>query len=256
MATIVNISGTGDANYCYAQVNGTKYTKAASNITLNSSTIVFEVYGNGSSYLGKVTIDGDTVLTSDTGNATYSWTVPNSVTEINIVLTDQNYYTTVTVTTQKSGDSGDGGGEHYTNIGGTAREIESGTVLIGGVLREIESGLVLVNGVAREIAFKVEPRTFNVTISGSTQPTRAKVEINGVEYSSAARLVVESGTELIAYAMSSANGRYTTQVNLNGTRVLTSSSGSWFDTYTHVIESDVEVELNSGNTMTINITTS
>ena len=144
--------------------------------------------------------------------------------------------------------------DHNTLIGSTSCEIESGTVLIGGVVREIESGLVLVNGVAREIAFK--PRTFNVTISGSTQPTRAKVEINGVEYSSAARLVVESGTELIAYAMSSLNGKYTTQVNLNGTRVLTSSSGSWFDTYTHVIESDVEVELDDGNTMIINITTS
>lgn len=253
MAAIVNVSGSGDVNYCYATINGTSYIGSVSNITLKSNTIVFGVYGNSTELPGKVTIDGVDVLTYDLGNATYSWAVPSNVTEINIVLTDKNFYTTITVTTKKSVDSG---GEHYTNISGTAREIESGTVLIGGVLREIESGLVLVNGVAREIAFKFEPRTFNVTISGSTQPTRAKVEINGVEYSSAARLVVESGTELIAYAMSSANGRYTTQVNLNGTRVLTSSSGSWFDTYTHVIESDVEVELDDGNTMIINIITS
>ena len=41
--------------------------------------------------------------------------------------------------------------DHNTLIGGTVREIESGTVLFGGVLREIESGMTLVNGVAREI---------------------------------------------------------------------------------------------------------
>lgn len=153
MATIVNISGSGDINYCYAKINGTSYIGEASNITLKSNTIVFEVFGAGGNP-GTVTIDGNTVLTYELGNATYSWAVPSNVTEINIVLTDKNFYTTVTVTTKKSGDSGGGdGGEHYTLISGTAREIESGTVLIGGVLREIESGLVLVGGVAREIAF-------------------------------------------------------------------------------------------------------
>lgn len=173
MATIVNVSGSGDVNYCYAKINGTNYIGEVSNITLTSNTIVFEVFGAGGNP-GTVTIDGDTVLTYELGNATYSWAVPSNVTEINIVLTDKNFYTTITVTTKKSVDSG---GEHYTNISGTAREIESGTVLIGGVLREIESGLVLVNGVAREIAFG----SAKAKVSQLSVGDIVRVPVNGIQ---------------------------------------------------------------------------
>lgn len=227
MATIVNISGTGAANYCYAQVNGTKYTSAASNITLTSNTIVFEVYGNGSPP-GSVTIDGNTVLTSDMGNATYSWTVPSNVTEINIVLADKSSYTTVAVTTQKAAEP------HSTNIGGTAREIESGTVLIGGVLREIESGLVLVNGVAREIAFS--GGVFTVTITGTGSTNYQCVEINRVIYYGPATLEVPAGTDIICFVKSQ---RSNNAVTVNGETV---ASGEQI-TYTHKVTSNVTVKL-------------
>lgn len=250
----ITITGSGKSDaytpYAFLYINNTVYTSAQV-VEVELGTVCQCRVGRGTTGVVAILLDGNPVkeVTDTYGEAIYELTVNRNYTIELGVATGA----TINITTGAEVASDD---IHNSLISGTAREIESGTALIGGVLREIESGLVLVNGVAREIAFKVEPRTFNVTISGSTQPTRAKVEINGVEYSSAARLVVESGTELIAYAMSSANGRYTTQVNLNGTRVLTSSSGSWFDTYTHVIESDVEVELNSGNTMTINITTS
>lgn len=234
MATIVNISGTGDANYCYAQVNGTKYTKAASNITLNSSTIVFEIYGNGSDFLGRVTIDGLAVLTSDMGNATYSWTVPSNVTEIDIVLTDKNYYTTIAVTTKKAADP------HSTNIGGTAREIESGTVLIGGVLREIESGLVLVNGVAREIEF-VKPEMVTLKLSKALT-SMERVVVNGQSYTAAGSYEIEKNST-VQVSVKSSSSSYVSVVRLNRTSVVSNRSTS-FEVYELVADTAITIQSN------------
>lgn len=232
MSTIVNISGTGDASYCYAQVNGTKYTKAASNITLTSNTIVFEIYGNGSGSLGKVTIDGATVVTSDFGNATYSWTVPSDVIEISIVLADKNNYTTIDVTTKKVVDPMAPHDGHNTNIGNAACEIDSGTVQIGGVLREIESGLVLVNGVAREVAFEKPMVTVSITGNGYMyNKIYASATINGSAYYSQITLNVPDGTEITLTVMSTYSRTYKATIDINGEQVV--SVGK--DTGTYVI---------------------
>lgn len=234
METIVNISGTGDANYCYAQVNGTKYTRAASNITLTSNTIVFEIYGNGSPP-GSVTIDGNTVLTSDFGNATYSWTVPSNVTEISIVLADKSNYTTVTVTTKKAADP------HSTNIGGTAREFESGTVLIGGVLREIESGLVLVNGVAREIEF-VKKEMAVMTFTNAPTSAVEKVTIDGKAYTTAGAHEIEKGS-VVKFSTKSENPGSMSLVRINGERVFQHFETTW-QVYDYVANGNISVKFN------------
>lgn len=242
MATIVNISGTGDANYCYAQVNGTKYTKAASNITLTSNTIVFEVFGNGTSFPGVVTIDGNTVLSYELGSATYSWTVPSNVTEINIVLTDKGYCTLVDVTTKKSGDSGGGdSGEHYTLISGTAREIEGMTVNIGGVLREIESGLVLVNGVAREIEF-VKKEMVVMTFTNAPTSAVEKVTVDGKDYTTAGTHEIEKGSA-VKFSVKAVAAGAIAIIRLNSKNVLTSYNEVWSE-YDYVANGSISVTFN------------
>lgn len=84
----VTITGTGNSTYCYATVNGTKYSAAASNISvMPGDTITFGVYGYSSTYYGIVTID-DTEALKVTGRTTktYNWTVPDGVKSISIVF--------------------------------------------------------------------------------------------------------------------------------------------------------------------------
>lgn len=117
MAKIVNISGTGSVRYCYATVNGTKYISSAQNITLTSNTIVFGVYGDRADH-GKVTIDGEVLLSAkNNATETYTWVVPDDVTEVNIVLGETDYESTyVTVTTSSGGGSGGDSGGGSTEL--------------------------------------------------------------------------------------------------------------------------------------------
>lgn len=93
--TSVTITGTGNANFCYATVNGTKYSAAESNIeVMPGDTITFGVYGRSSTYYGEVTIDGTQVLNvTDRITETYNWTVPDGVRTISIAMT---YMSTLT----------------------------------------------------------------------------------------------------------------------------------------------------------------
>lgn len=84
----VTITGTGNATYCYATINGTKYSSAASNIeVMPGDVITFGVYGRSSSYYGRVTIDGAQVLNvTNQTTQTYNWTVPDGVKTISIAM--------------------------------------------------------------------------------------------------------------------------------------------------------------------------
>lgn len=84
----VTITGTGNATYCYATINGTKYSGAASNIeVMPGDVITFGVYGRSSTYYGRVTIDGTQVLNvTNQTTQTYNWTVPDGVKTISIAM--------------------------------------------------------------------------------------------------------------------------------------------------------------------------
>lgn len=85
----VTISGTGESRYCYATINGKKYSEAASGISvMPGDTITFGVYGRSSTYYGRVTIDGTQALNvTNRTTATYNWTVPDGVKTISIAFT-------------------------------------------------------------------------------------------------------------------------------------------------------------------------
>ena len=84
----LSITGTGNSTYCYATVNGTKYSGAVSNIEVTpGDTITFGAYGYNSTYSGYVTINGSTVLSvTDRTTKTYNWTIPDGVKTINITM--------------------------------------------------------------------------------------------------------------------------------------------------------------------------
>ena len=116
---------------------------------------------------------------------------------------------------------------HATLIGGTVREIESGTVLIGGVLREVESGLALVVGVEREIAFG--PDDCTITLYGKRDVSNVRylssVEIDGTKYhgylvAPSTQVVVAKGTQIELEVLSN-NGNKIPYIKVNGTTVRT-----------------------------------
>ena len=100
----VTITGTGNSTYCYATINGTKYSAAASNITVTTGDVItFGVYGTFDSY-GSVMIDGNNVLYNvDSTTKTYNWTVPDSVKTISIKFSYRSSKRSgnITVTTTK-----------------------------------------------------------------------------------------------------------------------------------------------------------
>ena len=96
----VTITGTGDASYCYATINGTKQYSAGTHEVNAGDTITFGVYGTATAYYGSVTIDGAKVLSTTTGLDTYNWTVPSGISTIEIAMTYRSHdYGRITVTT-------------------------------------------------------------------------------------------------------------------------------------------------------------
>ena len=101
----VTITGSGDASYSYAIINGASYSKAASGIEVETGDIItFGVYGS-MSQTGTLVVDGrTTVSASENSTETYNWTVPSGVSKvtINLAVSGNNPYTryaTITVTT-------------------------------------------------------------------------------------------------------------------------------------------------------------
>ena len=101
----VTITGTGNSTYCYANINNTTYSGAASNVTVTpGSVITFGVYGRSTQYTGTVTINGSAVLTvTNQTTQTYNWTVPAGTKTISMSMsyTSGSYQRrgTITVTT-------------------------------------------------------------------------------------------------------------------------------------------------------------
>lgn len=137
-------------------------------------------------------------------------------------------------------------GDHNTNIGGVAREVEGMAVRMGGVLREIDRGTMLANGVAREIA--LQPERYTITFSRHNDYTsRYYFVINGTTYtnSSLTTIEVEEGT---AYTVSS-----TDYIYLDGTRVGSYNAADYKYYYTGTVNANLKVV----NALSrINITTS
>jgi hypothetical protein len=185
MATYtVKITGSPHSSYGYVTINGTKYTSDRTYTYTSKPTISVYVSATTSSDRSRcsVSLNGERVKT---GYGSYDLSTEATDIEISIGSSTgaSGYYYSAHITTSGEPESGDdtgggSGGGHYTNIGSTSREIESGTVLIGGVLREIETGIVLVGGVAREIAFGPGDATMNV-VSKTTNAYAMEIEWDG-----------------------------------------------------------------------------
>lgn len=150
MATYtVNISGTFNQTYGYLTINGTKITTAGTKTYSSKPTIKAYVSSYQSNLRSKCYVSHNgTVLKSGYGEYTLSIDAETMDIKMLQVQDPSTYlYYAVEITTEIPADP------HIANIGGTAREFSSGTVLLGGVLREIESGLILIGGVSREIVF-------------------------------------------------------------------------------------------------------
>lgn len=128
-------------------------------------------------------------------------------------------------------------GDHNTNIGGVAREIEGGTIRLSAVVREIESGMTLAGGVAKEILFSGGTVVITITGDGGKY---ASVQIGGSTYTSAMVIEVEAGTEVVFSAASETG--ITKRIILNGTTVA-SNEASTPVTYTMDAIEDMTVAL-------------
>ena len=97
----VTITGSGNKDYCYATINGTKQYSAGTHEVYAGDTITFGVFGGTHKAYGLVTIDGTEVLRVTGGSTkTYDWTVPSGISTIEIALIYQSWsYGRITVTT-------------------------------------------------------------------------------------------------------------------------------------------------------------
>lgn len=98
----VTITGTGNARLCYAIINGTNQYEAGTHEVNAGDTITFGIIGSNSKSPGWVTIDGTKVLevTKSSKMQTYDWTVPNSISTVEIAMKYATYrYGRITVTT-------------------------------------------------------------------------------------------------------------------------------------------------------------
>ena len=87
LSIAVTITGSGNADKCYATINGTKQYSAGTHEVNAGDTITFGVFGSSSHNPGTVTIDGTEVLrVSNKSTKTYDWTVPNGISTVEIAM--------------------------------------------------------------------------------------------------------------------------------------------------------------------------
>lgn len=128
----VTITGTGNATYCYATINGTKYNSATSNIeVMPGDVITFGVNGRSSTYYGRITIDGTQALNvTNNTTQTYNWTVPDGVRTISIAMeynsSTYQRYGRITVTTSSGSSSGGPASIINFDLGGQPGQAEEG----------------------------------------------------------------------------------------------------------------------------------
>ena len=100
LSVTVTITGTGDARYCYATINGTKQYSAGTHEVNAGDTITFGVHGQNPRAYGFVKIDGTRVLKVTNGSVqTYDWTVPSSISAIEISMSVKSSNGAIAVTT-------------------------------------------------------------------------------------------------------------------------------------------------------------
>lgn len=122
---------------------------------------------------------------------------------------------------------------HNTNIGGVAREIEYGTVLIGGVSREFKKGTVRVGGVLRDLVLKTE--IFTITTTGKLGGY-CKVTADGTSLTAGKTYEVEEDTQITVVVTSDYTANTLPgKIYLNGT-LLDSRN------YTFPVTSNVTIE--------------
>lgn len=77
----LTFSGTGNATYCYASIDGTKHTSAQSVSVEKGTTVTFGVYGYSSTCYGEVRVDGSQKLkVTNRSTQTYTWTADSDAT--------------------------------------------------------------------------------------------------------------------------------------------------------------------------------
>ena len=100
---VVTITGTGNEQYFYATINGTKQYSEGTHEVNAGDTITFGVFGAGTrpGLVGSLTIDGTEVLrVTNSVPQTYDWTVPNGISTVEIAISVTQYGCgTITVTT-------------------------------------------------------------------------------------------------------------------------------------------------------------
>lgn len=122
---------------------------------------------------------------------------------------------------------------HNTNIGGVAREIEYGTVLIGGVSREFKKGTVRIGGVLRDLVLKTE--IFTITTTGKLGGY-CKVTADGTSLTAGKTYEVEEDTQITVVVTSDYTANTLPgKIYLNGT-LLDSRN------YTFPVTSNVTIE--------------
>ena len=142
---------------------------------------------------------------------------------------------------------------HKTLISGTACSVAGGRDLIAGTGYAKKQGKTLIDGTVYKIGFRHSCIIKITAVSGNGSAT---VTINGIKYSAAATLEVESGTEIECLAEGGINtfGKITVDGNVV-------AQGSWSNVnanYTYLVETDTQIYLNGsafGRVSEINITT-
>lgn len=221
----VTITGTGNSDYTYVIIGGTKYYSIAEVSVSEGTEITFGQLGPFST----LTINGETI------SSTEDYTIlATSDVEVALTFTWSGIKGTITVKLTNPMLPHDG---HNTNIGQVAREIEGGTIRLSAVVREIESGITLAGGVAREILFSGGTVVITITGDGGKY---ASVQIGGSTYTSAMVIEVEAGTEVVFSAASETG--ITKRIILNGTTVA-SNEASTPVTYTMDAIEDMTVAL-------------
>jgi hypothetical protein len=185
MSVAVTITGTGNSSNCYVTIGGTKYS-AAANTTVNAGdTITFLVKGRNSSYAGKVTIDGATVLsvTSNT-TSTYNWVVPDGLQSVSIFLSYSSsfyVYGTITVTTKVAPKT------HRTLVDATGYGVEQGWCLVDATRYDLQKGRTLVDGTGYDLNFESgalyleEVRWGNATFETTVSDTEIVAYVKGLD---------------------------------------------------------------------------
>lgn len=141
-------------------------------------------------------------------------------------------------------------GEHNTNIGNVAYDVEGATVKIGGVAYEIESGTVLSGGVERDVVFK---RACIITMTGNLySSTYGYITINNKQYYSAATVEVEEGTVITFHARRS--GTAPGRVKVNGVQVFTNSTDT-MKAYSYTVNSNISISMSRSGGIEFVVTT-